>query len=175
MNIFRFRAPKGKIVNMVLFKRCTFGLHDMKLTYPALPTETGGQLKQKIKNDNYSCPNRIKRHDWDFYVEKGYEHLSYIYCIIEIFLFGFLIQFDTCSWICIPGLFFSGTCIGQGLEIITKKRKISIVQAFIWIFPVKLLLFLYVVQSSWWLHQVSLLFIGMKLLVNSLLTGCDSV
>ena len=72
-----------------------------------------------------------------------------------------------------PGCSLVAHVLVKGLKLLQKKK--FIVQDFIWIFPVKLGLFVYVVRSSWRLHQVSLLFIGIKLLVNSLLTGYDSV
>ena len=75
-----------------------------------------------------------------------------------------------CHWLCVLGLFFSGTCIEQGfdMKLLQKRLLCQISLEFIqsrWDY--------FCIFFSWWLCQVSLLFIYMKLLFNSLHTACD--
>ena len=55
------------------------------------------------------------------------KYQSNIQHIAEIFLFCYLIWFDMCHWLCIPGLFFSGTYIVQGFDMkLLEKKKLSV-------------------------------------------------
>ena len=63
---------------MALFKRCTFWsswyeIDMLNSADSALPTETGGQFKQKILL--FLSQLHKKRHDWNFYVEKCSEKI----------------------------------------------------------------------------------------------------